>query len=416
MLVCGSTHAQESGARSFRIGGRDVHDRHFCQIGDEIWITNETRSDWLKYGTSAFSEPDQKFLLDWKKRKTVPGNPDGSIDLYSDLVLALFLSKNTKSPDPNTNLEDSSPLKNDGVNNTGEFYEDRFGRANSALLFQGIAPPNEADPTTGPAKVEFNRNLEFKHPVTHSVWFFKPSTSLRAEDASTLESDTGVEDISRFEGGGFLSRWSRGPGKLLYLGFHPQFSHQIVARLSFPAHRGYVKAKGRLVKDKWCHVAATYDGATAKLYIDGVLHNERTLVLGDYVTITKEPVVLGREEYQGPNFVYFYGLLDDALIYRRALNAQEIQALYKAGEDFETRVREKEIDKLRCVEEIRDWTAKLDESKVLKARLGSATNDGEISLVLEDGRSIDTNISFFSESDIEHVERYLKKFEILFEK
>ena len=81
--------------------------------------------------------------------------------------------------------------------------------------------------------------------------------------------------------------------------------------------------------DQWHHVAATYDGTVAKLYIDGELDNEiyfntdylSTLDGGNYSTN------IGTANHASE---YFNGIIDDLAIWNRALTEQQIQAQMNA--------------------------------------------------------------------------------------
>jgi hypothetical protein len=87
-----------------------------------------------------------------------------------------------------------------------------------------------------------------------------------------------------------------------------------------------------LQEDVWYHVAGTYDGSTARIYVNGVLENsveKSGLVLpstGGAIKIGQESAV---EDPEGPEF--FNGLIDEVELYSRALSAEEIATLYNAG-------------------------------------------------------------------------------------
>jgi hypothetical protein len=71
---------------------------------------------------------------------------------------------------------------------------------------------------------------------------------------------------------------------------------------------------------QWQHVAATYDGATARIYIDGVQTASTTFTanVGDSDTWR-----IGA--YGSPSAGFFDGLVDNVRIYDRALSASEVQ-------------------------------------------------------------------------------------------
>jgi hypothetical protein len=82
-----------------------------------------------------------------------------------------------------------------------------------------------------------------------------------------------------------------------------------------------------LTLNQWHHVMGTYDGATAKIYIDGRLKANATAT---YVVVNDDaPLGIGQEVTAipiGPG--YFNGLIDNALVYNRDLTAEEVLAHY----------------------------------------------------------------------------------------
>jgi hypothetical protein len=92
---------------------------------------------------------------------------------------------------------------------------------------------------------------------------------------------------------------------------------------------GVIKWKnstGSLINDsKWHHFVGTYDGTSAKIYIDGVsqgLSSENTCGTKIANTLTIGSTSTGD---------YVSSLIDDVRIYSRALSFAEIQQLYMIG-------------------------------------------------------------------------------------
>ena len=84
----------------------------------------------------------------------------------------------------------------------------------------------------------------------------------------------------------------------------------------------YCEIKGGIPPNRWHHVAATFDGTTARLYYNGALvgHDEVKI---DTVLRGRYQFAMNLREDDGRDFL---GLLDDAAVYSRALTAEEIRA------------------------------------------------------------------------------------------
>ncbi|MNC93844.1 hypothetical protein D3C83_105630 [compost metagenome] len=79
----------------------------------------------------------------------------------------------------------------------------------------------------------------------------------------------------------------------------------------------------------WYHAAATYDGATMRLYLNGVLVASMSKT-GSVAASASVPVTIGRSP-EGSAFTQMSGALDDLRIYNRGLSAAEIAALASGG-------------------------------------------------------------------------------------
>jgi hypothetical protein len=78
---------------------------------------------------------------------------------------------------------------------------------------------------------------------------------------------------------------------------------------------------GGLALNTWAHLAATYDGATMRLYVNGVQVANRAQT-GAIETSTN-PLQIGGDSIYGQ---YFTGRIDEVRIYNRALSATQIQS------------------------------------------------------------------------------------------
>jgi len=88
-------------------------------------------------------------------------------------------------------------------------------------------------------------------------------------------------------------------------------------------------SKEDLTLYQWHHIAATYDGSTTRLYIDGKLKCISNT--GRYIIVHDEtPLVIG-SEYFATSIVKFNGVIDEVRIYNRALSNNEIKALAQSS-------------------------------------------------------------------------------------
>jgi hypothetical protein len=105
--------------------------------------------------------------------------------------------------------------------------------------------------------------------------------------------------------------------------------------LTTASRRVVLSSPDPVVPRTWVHLAATYDGATTRLYVDGTLTVSMPIT-GDFEPDTT-PVILGGNgnDATGVPTELFPGRIDEIMLYRRALSADEIVRLH-AGELFST--------------------------------------------------------------------------------
>jgi hypothetical protein len=224
-----------------------------------------------------------------------------SIDLQKGLVGRWKMDGNAK---------DATPYAHNGTVSGATLTTDRKGRANSAYDFSGTSqyitiPDNTDDkPTTTGLSV--------------SVWV-KPS-SLTVDKQRI---------ISTTEGGGYV------------LSLNETSSSQCSAlTVCFGVYvngvqRATEMPKSLLTNGTWNLITATYDGTTIKLYLDGVLKNSSNWT-GSMTYTGSIPLCIGAEPGTssctdgGSGFANFYGAMDDARIYKRAITLAEVKALANA--------------------------------------------------------------------------------------
>jgi hypothetical protein len=108
-------------------------------------------------------------------------------------------------------------------------------------------------------------------------------------------------------------------------------AYTLYAHDNAPKPAAYVRIAGKTASDAtsgtaalplntWSHLAATYDGATLRLYVNAVQVASRA-VSGSIVT-SANPLNVGGNSVWGE---YFSGLIDEVRVYSRALTAAEVQ-------------------------------------------------------------------------------------------
>jgi len=87
---------------------------------------------------------------------------------------------------------------------------------------------------------------------------------------------------------------------------------------------GVLRAQFDFKPGKWYHLAGTYDGSTARVFVDGVaIHSE---ALSGAMQIDQSELLIGRGEPSYSSGEYFDGALDNIRIWNVARSAGEIQA------------------------------------------------------------------------------------------
>jgi hypothetical protein len=84
-----------------------------------------------------------------------------------------------------------------------------------------------------------------------------------------------------------------------------------------------VQAVTALAANAWHHIAATYDGANARIYLNGKQDNSAALT-GNITSETGDTVYIGKND----NGNFFEGRIEGVRIYRRAITADEVRWLY----------------------------------------------------------------------------------------
>jgi len=90
----------------------------------------------------------------------------------------------------------------------------------------------------------------------------------------------------------------------------------------------YTGVNAKASEGDWTHVAATYDGTTLKLYVDG--EESDSVETADLPWNSNEQLHIGGDPGCGGRS-WYTGLMDDVRIYNRALTADEIARVMRSG-------------------------------------------------------------------------------------
>ena len=97
-------------------------------------------------------------------------------------------------------------------------------------------------------------------------------------------------------------------------------SHPVAGAILGGAY-GEAIGPNALTANTWTHLAATYDGATVRLYVNGVQVASRAQT--GFIATSTNPLQIGGDSIYGQ---YFAGRIDETRIYNRALSPAEIQS------------------------------------------------------------------------------------------
>src|SRR4029077_20784752 len=89
---------------------------------------------------------------------------------------------------------------------------------------------------------------------------------------------------------------------------------------TWPSGDDFTTAPSGLIPGVWTHLAGTYDGSVARLYVNGV--QVSTLPVSGALTSSSNPLQIGGDSFFGQ---FFNGLIDEVRVYNRALSQAEIR-------------------------------------------------------------------------------------------
>jgi len=219
-------------------------------------------------------------------------NGFGQVNLDSGLVAKYYF---------NGNANDESGNGNDGTVNGASLTTDRFGNVNSAYSFDGVS--NFID-------IADNASLR-PQKVTVAAWI-----KLNSQNGLTPIFYKQMYEVYALSSNGLDIK--QNSGCVWYDGTGWQY-------FSFTAPKPDIA--------EWCFVLGSFDGTNLKFYQNGVLISDTTgLPSTNIDNCAGGSFKIGR--WHDLSSEFFNGTIDDIRVYNRALNEQEIQALYLEGQSI----------------------------------------------------------------------------------
>jgi gliding motility-associated-like protein len=205
------------------------------------------------------------------------------------------------------NTDDASGNKNNGMNMNGvQLTSDRFGTANSAYYFDGIDD-----------YIEIPDNGTFaSSSFTVAFWFRseKRGSQVMLGKREYTPSNSHTYGITL-----------ENVGQQLEVGSFVVGNNKPCDEPYNSATSDKMFADKIICSNRWYFVVASFTNGSHKIYLDGVLLNEHSTAFQGLSNCT-DPVRLGVWWQGDPN--WFQGKMDDLRIYNRAINQQEVTALY----------------------------------------------------------------------------------------
>jgi trimeric autotransporter adhesin len=206
------------------------------------------------------------------------------------------------------NANDASGNGNNGTVTSASLRTDRFGNTTGCYEF-----------TSSSSKIDLGNNINPTTAFTLSAWVY--SYGQGQGFAQTIISKRGRPECAPFHG--FDLRIANASNRIIEnsLGAGSTWGASVNTTSGFNSD------------NNWTHLITTYDGAVAKIYLNGVL---TTSANSSYYCAYPCFTVIGNRKNDEANTFYFNGRIDDVGIWNRALTQQEITALYTAIDCIDT--------------------------------------------------------------------------------
>jgi len=208
----------------------------------------------------------------------------------------------------NGNADDESDYTNDGTVYGATLTQDREGNQNAAYNFNGMSDYIE---------VLDDNSLDFTNSYSLSAWYRTTNNSAYNQTILGKGNNMGGSGYNMTVNSGIINY----DNLQIQSGFNNglAFGEGIINGAAMtPSVDVYTT--------NWHHIVGTYDGNTAKLFIDGVLVD--TIQVEFNLSISEQPLLFGNETHT--LYRYFEGDIDDIGMWNRALSREEIGKMFNS--------------------------------------------------------------------------------------
>ncbi|MEM5797227.1 MAG: LamG domain-containing protein [Candidatus Aenigmatarchaeota archaeon] len=272
-----------------------VYDQQFVELPSRISYQEFCTSQWLNRSLITFvvniSANEKKRVYVYSINNSNTTAPNHSLDIKGYWTFDEGSGTLTKDFSGNQN---NGTLTNFDFNASSGWFNGTDCKYGSCLKFDGV---NDYVSVSNPVNIPIGNS-----PYTIALWFKADSNGVRG-----------------LVGWGNFGAWNQVNALRLWgdscpnLGFrHYWWSNDLDVCTNYPAVGG------------WSHVAATFDGTTRRIYLNG------TQIASDTPTGHNVPNANNFRIGSTNLGEYFNGTIDDVRIYDRALTADEIKSLANA--------------------------------------------------------------------------------------
>ena len=208
----------------------------------------------------------------------------------------------------NGNANDESDYTNDGIVYGATLTQDREGNLNTAYNFNGMSNYIE---------VFDDNSLDFTNSYSLSAWYRTTNDFAYNQTILGKGNDIGGSGYNMTVNSAIINY----DNLQIQSGFNNGLGF-VEGSINGAAMTPSVD----IYTTNWHHIVGTYDGNTAKLYIDGILMD--TIQIEFTLSISEQPLLFGNETHT--LYRYFEGDIDDIGMWNRVLTDKEVDDLYRA--------------------------------------------------------------------------------------